>query len=371
MRCLLAILLWLSALGPPLSAVADWQPIGNNQYLWTDLLGKSDGQVYGWAFRHGYWQYYVIRPLTADELRALNPPPQLPPEQSQPTQQYLYGNGNGKGGPEGNWRYRAVQVVANQIENEDFQATMQQILSRGRGAAAYGGGGGGYQTNQQSANLSQYGLRSPGMFLGDLPVQQGNTVYGSLDPSYNSFAEPLRRLDFRTFAREMLVLQKEYEAGAARVSSDGRVLFQDMIQVAGKLEEQAMYYEGVLAALAQIEKGRPASGSQSFRLQSGSSTPATAGASAAVGGDGLEAVFREFSGVIGRRCLHCHGGAKSTDASKVLLLGTADRVELSTLAEAQARKMFERVEDGSMPKDGKLSSEERAVFDRMKGRLLK
>ena len=401
--------------GVQVGGTGNWQALGNGNYIWRDHTGRSDGVLYAWHLgggHYGHGQYYskAVRSLTPEEVQQVNGPVDDAQQQQQQEQQaatqtqnqaqYVYGNG--QGAPEVGWRARGLQIIASQVEQQHFDSFLNRLLPGQTGSQ-----GGTYDAKSPyqakqgygSVEASQYGGGSGSavnVLLGDLPQQQGNSVYGSLDPTFNTFADPLRTFDFGAVANQLMQMDAQREAGGVRLGTETRQTLQAMIEAARMMKEVETHWNGkmnVLRLLKDIEP-RPST-SQTVRietnaqgqasvkvLQNGPGVPPSAtppsgppgthpgqdgGSGPPVASGGNSADDQLFMGLVSSKCLRCHGTDKPAGNLK---LGKGTLVDFTAVNETQAKAVFDRVRAGSMPPGEPLSAEEKAVFDRMESKLM-
>ncbi len=389
MKHLLTILCLLLAV----PAQAEWTPTGDGNYLWTDLTGKSDGWLYNWyqAGYYGQWYSKAVRPLTAAELQQIQPQQQQQPYVQNNAEAAAYAYGNGQGAPEKGWQSRALEVVSKRDETNKFMEFMQKHFPPPAGYQSNGYQNGQYSMQSpygamQSLSIQQAGGNPASILIGDLPLQQGNSVYGSVDPTYNTFAEPLRQFDFGSLANTLANMDLAREAGAVRISSETRAILGQITDSARVLHELQMRSQLVqqqtqaesekwkaLAALmtpsrsqtVQIQTDR--NGTATFRVLPPASGGGVDGSSAPppLPVDPGEDLFSKFSAVATRTCLRCHGGAETGSGSEKLALGKGTTLDLSGVNDEQINKIFARVKAGTMPPGGKMDAADRRVFDEM------
>jgi len=377
-----------------LPARAAWVPLGDNTYVWTDLTGKPDGWVYTWhSYHYGQWYSQPVRPLTQAELQQFQPQQQAYDQQiygqnSAQASAYVYGNGHGA--PEKGWQGRFLEVLGKRDEtarfaelmNKHFPATQQ--YQQGYGVQTpYGA------MQSQSLSIQQAGGNPASILIGDLPQVQGNTVYGSVDPTYNSFAAPLREFDFGSLANTLASMDVAREAGSVRISSETRAILGQItdsarvlheLQMRSQLAQQQNQTElerwRAMAALMtpsrsqtlQIQTDR--NGTATFRvLPEAGGSPATPPTLPLEGG--ADETFRRFAAAASANCLRCHGGPDTGGGSEKLLMGKGSALAIESVKEDQIPKVFGRVRDGSMPPGGKLSAEAKQAFADMEAMLMK
>ena len=393
------------------SATGRWVPRGNNQYLWLDTSGRTDGQLYNWYSGH-YGQYYskVVRSLTPQEVQQINGPvegAQQAQQQEQQAAQYQQQQvqnvyGEGRGAPEVGWRVRGLAMLSQAQEQQHFESFLDRIVPSKNSQSYAQPDNQGYNVQSpynagqsQSVNASQYGGYGSGVnvMLGQLPQQQGNTTYGSLDPTFNTFADPLRTFDYGATLNQLIQMSAQYQAGGSRLNSELLQTVRAMSEHARILKEVETHWQGkmgVMRLLRDIEP-RPSttqtvqirtdSGGQStYEVFNGNGQPNGSGpggpppgvpgqngdinggpGGAPPGQQSLTAEDQRFLGIVSKKCLSCHGADKPAGN---LRLGRGTLVDFSGLDERQAGEVFKRVEAGTMPppSNGALPEDEKALF---------
>jgi len=370
MRWFLALIILFCVSAP---VRAEWVLVGDGQYLWRDALGKFDGVLYGWSYSYGKAYSYPVRNLSADELSQFNQQPQA---QQQSQQQYQYNQE-----PDVGWRTQLLKLAATQQEQRQYLAAIDALGLRGGYGVESASG-----TNVSQIMAGQYGMKNPGIFIGDLPLQQGNTVYGYENNSYNQLADPFRNFDIGSTISSLIQLSGQVEQGSTRVRSDTAQTIQQSLESYRLIRETESRIQGTAEIIRLLTESWQANKAQTFRIETGSdgrpkiqvvpegggppSGPpgggppggppngAPLGAPKAGGGDEYSALVS----IINKRCLQCHGGDKTSETSGKLIFGKGGTVNLQSLNETQAAKVGKRVAEGSMPPGGALPEDEQAIF---------
>lgn len=357
----------VAALVPGL-ALAGWHAAGQGYFYWLTPSGQSDGNIYKLVTdSYGQSAYHNL----GSYANFVGQQPQQPAAPAQPSAAYSQSYSQSASYEEGEsgWRTKLLSLAAKQLEHKQYLEAIRALGVSGvygvDSPAAAGGG--------MALYSSKYG--GSGVY-GDLPLQQGNTVYGSLDPTYNGLADPFRNFDVGAHINMLGSLATQVETGSARVRSDlagtiqqttesYRLIRETESRIAGMNETLRLFAEALKAnesKTLQIIKG--ADGVPTLRVIEPPGGPPPAAPDGGAGGAGD---FGRLNSLIAARCVDCHGGGKTSSDQK-LLLGKGRTPDLSRLTETQAKKIWKRVSDGSMPPGGGLSKEEMAEFDAWFGR---
>lgn len=353
---------------PCFAGGGQWVSHGQGWY-WVNAQGHTDGVIYGGSWSGQGWVYDPIGQLAPPVVQQ----PQQQPQQQQPNYQ-----------PQGGYQQddfwaEVLRQAGRQKEYEQRSAIIEKLGIRGiygtespngqmdlRSMFAQRGGSGGYGSNVE------------------LPVQQGNTVYGSYDPTYNTFAEPARIPDFNVAYQTLAGLAQQQQSGSSRLASEVTTALQTHVEAA-RLVSETQIRAQTIVQLRQMMDARDAALLQQFneilkanRRESiqvippdGGGGPPSGPPSGPPGGGpppagdegGAAALYESLSTAMTTNCLPCHGGGQTVaTTSGKLRMGTGTRLDVSRLSNEQWAAIFGRVQAGTMPPGGKLSSEHMSHF---------
>lgn len=392
-RLLLALVLTVCACAV---AEAGWHPAGGDFFYWLTLSGQSDGYLYKARRDHygsvveyqnlGDYKQFVQQPVI---VQSQVPVPQAPqsPQPALQTQQYQqqsagYGEaGYSTGAQSPGWRAKLLEIAQARDEQRQYMEAISALGIKGV-----------YGVDSPAGTVSNYSAQFGGAYQGvkDLPVQQGNSIYGSLDPSYNALADPFRAFDVGAALNQLGSLASQVEVGSSRVRSDFaqtltqttesyRLIRETEARIAGLNEQMRIYAEAIKANSSHVQRTDAEAGQESMRLPmrdgsspgqppppfDGATVPRRAGiplrndTGPEPGGPADHA--GKLVSLIGGKCLRCHGGADTKPGQKVRL-GEGKIVNISSVGAKLAERIWSAVSSGDMPPGGGLPAEEKAVF---------
>lgn len=333
---LLAVILFSVLCG---GATADWARTSGG-WLWLNTDGASDGWLYRQTYTRGTgW-------VTRRTSRVYAGRQQNNYQQSN----YQQSNYNSS------WRTKLLSLAAKQAEHKQYLEAISALgLSGGYGA--------------QSPYGSQYGqsMNAYGVNISDLPLQQGNTIYGNQQPTFNSYSDPFRAFDLGVIMNRLAKMPEEMSAGSERVAGSVAATTRDIADTYRLTRETELRAQIIREVMPQLlsEVNKMMRANASLRIQAqkhgGQGAAAAAGAKA---NPEVEA-FSKLVTVVSTSCMECHGGSKTGGGSEKLILGQGGTFKPESVSNEKWALILKRVKAGEMPPGGDLPEADRKLFELM------